>query len=240
MPKSFTDSSLIILLTKNLIYLKGSYQAEIRAFLSKTVPTNFGLEFRVDDQLVSFFAPLRNFLIELKLIAYGEGKRLFLNSTYKEVFYGIQRSRAATSPRILLEAAKRNLLFGLKVEEEVIKDEITNLGTGFKNQVVHVSLNDSEAGYDIKSLKKINHEKYENTYLEVKAVSLNDWSFFWTKNEKQCSKILGASYCIVLVPCDKGFIDIKAKKEIWNPSNYFPRSKDWVSEVTAERYSLKK
>ena len=238
-PKGFSDSSIDRLLTQRLKHLKGSYRTEIRLFLSKAVVHSSGLEIRIDDQLVSFFAPLRNFLIELRLLAYGKEKRLFLNPIHKEVFYGIQRPNTSSSPLKILEASKKNLLFGLKVEQEVIKDEIKRLGAGLKNQIIHVSLNDSEAGYDIKSLKRVSNEEYANTYLEVKAVSANNWAFFWTKNEKQCSKLLGECYCMVLVPCEKGLINIKAKKEIWNPFIYLRDSKEWLSEVTEERYYLR-
>jgi len=236
----FSEPSLKKRIALHLQYLKGFYKKEVCLFLRDSVVTDYGLEIKVDGQLVSYFAPLRNLLIELNLLFYRAGKRLFLNASYKDLFYTIQRPKKASSPNAILDALKKKLYFGLKVEQRVVQQEIQRLGDHYKNKVLHVSVFDSEAGYDIKSLKQTDCGDYEDSYLEVKAVNTSDWSFFWTRNEKQCSRILGDAYCMVLVPCTKGSIDINSKKEIWNPSKVFLSSDDWASEISAERFFLKK
>lgn len=237
--EEFTNYKTKSIIAMHLQYLHGFYKTEIRHFFYNSVFTDSGLEVVLDSQLVSYFAPLRNLLIELNVLFYGKAKRLYLNSTYKELIYNIQRPRAASSPKELLDISKKKLLFGLRVEQKIFQEELKRLRQQDKDKVVHVSLFDSEAGYDIKSIKQAVSGVYENSYLEVKAVNSRNWEFFWTKNEKQSSKFLGEAYCIVLVPCSKGAIDLKSRKDIWNPAKFFLNTKEWTSEVSAERFYLK-
>jgi len=102
----------------------------------------------------------------------------------------------------------------------------------FQEKICHVSLKNVRAGYDIRSFKRKGNKKWIQKYIEVKAVSENDWSFYWSKNEINKSKQLSESYYLYLLPVKNSAFDISGLRQIKNPYyKVFQNQNEWLREI---------
>jgi len=71
--------------------------------------------------------------------------------------------------------------------------------------IVHTADRDVTAGYDIKSFETRSNEDGNSIsrFIEVKAVSLLDYRFYWTRNEIEKSKYYQDKYFLYLLPIAK-------------------------------------
>jgi hypothetical protein len=107
---------------------------------------------------------------------------------------------------------------GLAAEESVVVYEKKRVGPRYEKNVVHVSLRNASAGYDIKSVTQIMEDAIAPRYIEVKAVSPSTFMFYWTYNERRVAELFGKHYYLYLLPIDKrlGF-KLDELKIIQNP-----------------------
>lgn len=90
--------------------------------------------------------------------------------------------------------------------------------TGLQKNVRHMSLENVSAGYDIRSFERQEDGEWTPKCIEVKAVSKNDWGFYWSQNEINKAKQLVESYYLYLLPVKNGgVLDISELKQIKNP-----------------------
>jgi hypothetical protein len=97
------------------------------------------------------------------------------------------------------------------------------------------------AGYDIKSFEISSQEtNYIPRYIEVKAVSIIDYQFYWSRNEFEKSEILRQNYYLYLLPVkDKNNFDIENLKIINDPYKNILNNKDrWIKTVESLGFSL--
>src|SRR3989339_352104 len=89
-----------------------------------------------------------------------------------------------------IEEFKKILISAIFSANEDISDQLRN----FLENVL--------AGYDIKSFENYfdNNSMRIRRYIEVKAVSLNDFKFYWSKNEMLVAKVYGERYYLYLLP----------------------------------------
>lgn len=101
-----------------------------------------------------------------------------------------------------LDAANRDV--GQRAELAVMRYERSVVGRDYADQVVHVSLHTASAGFDIVSLRTKNDVLLESRLIEVKAVSHEDFGFYWSAGEIVAARRFGKTYFLYLVPIRSG------------------------------------
>lgn len=198
---------------------RGSAVAEeLQEFVRNFQRTENGLTYFPHELQRSGHSAVRNFLLEAGLLeSMSTGGPYRLVPKYHETIYRLMRLRASTTAERLQEFSEKRSAIGRSAELVVLENERTRLGATHQDHVVHISLNDSEAGYDIRSLRS--KTEPSPIFLEVKAVSEVDWCFYWTRNEMAAAQWLGESYCLILVPVAAGGeCAIEKAYRLWNPA----------------------
>jgi len=154
------------------------------------------------------YSGLRNFLIDLEFIHidYNETKYIIADD-YTLTFAEMNVSRQV-SPIEFLRIQQKKMEIGRAAELEIIKYEKERLSEfpSLAEKIEHTANKDVAAGYDIKSFEEP-HSNGENPiprFIEVKAVSLLDYRFDWTRNEMEKSKIFQKNYFLYLLPIGRG------------------------------------
>lgn len=180
------------------------------------------------------YVSVREFLFDLGLIYFDN-----LNYYINEKYYSYINKKEVLSPQELKTIINRKEFIGINAEKAIIIYENFMLSTykEFKNSVKidHISNSDVNAGYDIISFDKeyANMGIYKKIYIEVKAISLIDYKFFWTRNEIQISQLIGDQYYLYLLPViSKTDFDIEKLQIIKNPyknvfeNNFYKKSEE--------------
>src|SRR5205823_5962163 len=85
-------------------------------------------------------------------------------------------------------------------------------------RIEHVGVTDVSAGYDILSFTETSSTgAFADRLIEVKAVSVINWHFYWSRNELEAARKLGRNYFLYLVPACKNGFDIANVRIIQNP-----------------------
>lgn len=207
-------------LLDGLRHSQGPHRKELEEFLRHFQRGAEGLDYRPNDLFRSRHSSVRNFLLELKMLeAIIPGAHYRWSAPLNSAAYSLLRPKTSTSSAALQESLSSKKSIGLSAEEALVRRERELLGAQFAHHVKHVSLTDSEAGFDVASVHpQKSREKLLQVFFEVKAVSPVDWSFFLTRNELHAAKWLGDQYCLLLVPIiSSGVSDINGARELWNP-----------------------
>jgi len=197
--ESFKKTLLIILLSSN-----GNSFRYVYEFL-----INFHLEndktlFRPNALEKIKYSNIRNLLIELEfLVIENKNSDYIINPIFLDLFINTFVTKKL-SPISMKMKQDENDLLGLSAEIEIIKFETRRL-TSIKfnpEEIKHVSQFNVLAGYDIQSFENhldCNENRIER-YIEVKAVSIDDHKFYWSKNEIEVAEIYGENYFLYLLP----------------------------------------
>jgi len=179
------------------------------------------------------YSGIRNFLIGLGALQFEPTTNSYLVirelATYlsqKNKFFAYDKFEKKIKSEKELGLAAEILVYNLE------KSKFKNRESIQKN-IRHVSLENVAAGYDIQSYEIIKDNKIVPKYIEVKAVSQDDWKFYWSKNEINKSKSFKESYYLYLVPVKNGSIlDIAKLRQIKNPyRKVFFNKKEWTQEI---------
>lgn len=184
---------------------------------------------------------LRNLLIELEVIDFNYETQIYaVKKAILEKHPGGKRF-IQLSKQALDEILRQNDLLGQEAETAVLKFERTRLSgdSDLANRIRHISPFDVAAGYDIESFKDV--ETKEPIFIEVKAVSITDYEFKWSRNEMDCAEKLCEKYCLYLLPVMAGRkFDFSHLKIIENPvQNILSNGRDWLCETAALSIKLK-
>lgn len=214
----------------------------------------FLLNFHKHDSEISFrptprekiaFSDTRNLLFELEFIVLSpDGRDYLANPKHWNLF-----SKSSTSKVFSYEAFKKAQLqrekIGLKAELAVIKYEIIRL-TGLlikDSEIEHTSLRNVMAGYDIRSFEETLDNKNERVerFIEVKAVPINDYNFYWSKNEIEVAQKLGEKYYLYLLPViSADLFDFESLLIIGNAiKSVYANEFDWTRGVESISFSRK-
>lgn len=175
--------------------------------------TNFLLNFQTENGKTFFkatelqkikFSDTRNLLLELEFISAGaDVATYFINPDFADLFV-TQFSKLKLSPESLKRKQAENESIGLMAEKAVIQFEVTRLAaiSVLQNEIEHTSLVNVLSGYDIKSFEDYldSNSKRIDRFIEVKAVSVDDYKFYWSKTEIQIAKVFGEKYYLYLLP----------------------------------------
>lgn len=179
---------------------------------------------------------LRNFLIEISFIYLNsENNSYVLNDNYLHLFIK-KLGQKNLSQKNLNSILKNQQEIGYLAELKIIEYEKMRLKKFpiLSKNIEHIAKINVNAGYDIKSWDEDNRERF----IEVKAISLTDSRFHWSRNEIEKSQQLKNQYYLYLLPViAKNYFDIDSIEIIKNPfDKMFSKSSIWVNQI--EQYSF--
>lgn len=134
-----------------------------------------------------------------------------------------------TSPKELDKALKDGAEIGLAAELKVFEFELMTVDQRDIDKVVHIALENTNAGFDIASTRR--EEKTDQIcmrMIEVKAVSPKKWAFTLTQNELHVAKENRDSYYLYLVPVIGGNPEVKEMVVIQNPAKELQNKNKWT------------
>jgi len=167
------------------------------------------------------YSGIRNFLIGLGVLKVNYSS----NNYYilKELLTDIISKNTSLSYHEFLQNRTAKEMLSMKVELAVIEEERQKFKDrpGIQTKIKLVSQLNVSAGYDILSFEESSNEKaVQEIYIEVKAVSEQDWKFYWSRNEIDTAKKFGDAYFLYLVPTGmSNAINVKSTQKIKNPYN---------------------
>lgn len=242
--KEYNQNESIInnFLLKKLISSKNIFSREIFTYLSNFKIYNDSFEYTPTIKKRLKESGIRNLFIELGLIWYDrQNKKYEITDIYILDFINYVENRKMTLEELQFILKKQEYL-GAAAELEIIKYEKNRLKKKpqLLKYIEHTSKCNILAGYDIKSceLEKNDFQTPELRFIEVKAVSILDYKFNWSRNEIDKSKLYGMQYYLYLLPMIKGKrFDIKKLKIIRDPyKNIFKNKNKWA--IQEEKYSV--
>jgi hypothetical protein len=190
------------------------------------------------------YSDIRNLLQELEFVFIDQkNDNYFINSNQHNLFLEFICKKGITS-ETLKDRLEENDDIGFKAESKVIEYELNRLTNIVfdRNDIEHTSNINALAGYDIKSYENYldnNLQKVER-FIEVKAVSITDYRFYWTRNEIEIASILGSSYYLYLLPVlSKYTFDLKNLKIIKDPfTNVYLNLKEWIKTEECSSFAI--
>ena len=118
--------------------------------------------------------------------------------------YALALSHAGMPPERIVELEGRNRDLGHRAELVVMAHERNIVGSRYANQVIHVSRYSASAGFDIASLRVKAAMLVESRLIEVKAVSCDDFGFFFSSQEATVARRSRDIYFLYLIPIRNG------------------------------------
>ena len=187
-----------------LFSTNGNISDVLKDFLLNFQTENDKIFFKATELQKIKFSDTRNLLLELEFISVSEdNKTYFINPDFADLFIKQLISRKL-SPESLKKKQAENESIGLTAEKAVIEFELKRLAaiSVLQNEIEHTSLDNVLAGYDIKSFEDYldSNSKRIDRFIEVKAVSVDDYKFYWSKTEIQIAKVFGEKYYLYLLP----------------------------------------
>lgn len=207
--------------------------------------TDFLLNFKIESNDIIFNASLtdkikysdtRNILLELEFISIKpDNDSYIINNKYNNIFIN-KINNGETSLEVFRKNKNAQDELGFLAEKAVIDFEIKRLKDIFiiPEEIEHTSQINVCAGYDIKSFENYLDDNLLKIirYIEVKAVSLPEYNFFWSRNEIEKAKIFGERYYLYLIPVKaQNMFDFDNLLIINNPlNNVYLNQSDWIKQ----------
>ena len=223
---------------------KASFSEYLNEFFSQFHFKNKQYEFAPSAFQRLKYSGLRNFLIDLEFMYLDSTEtKYIIAETYSPTFAAFKQSNQV-SPEEFLRLQQRKDEIGKAAEIQIIKYEKERLSKypDLVKKIEHTALRDVSAGYDIKSFDgKLGEDGNPiQRYIEVKAVSSQDYGFYWTRNEIEKSEYYNQDYYLYLLPVvGKNAFDLKALKIIKDPySNIYKQGSEWARTCEVLAFSL--
>ena len=186
------------------------------------------------------FSNLRNLLIELDFVSYNQAERFYeISDKYLSFFYDLVINDKI-SPEKLKQIIKQREEIGKYAELEAVAYEKTRLSFNkdLSSKIEHISLEDTSAGYDIKSFT-VEDNVVSERFIEVKAISTIEKKFFMSRNEVEKSERYGNNYYLYLLPVlGKNKFDLNNLEIIQDPSKRVFNNQNW--EIVSEQFLIKR
>jgi len=205
-------------------------------------------EFRIDGNIISCavpnklslnIVPIRDMLLESGLIVLDRGREIYsINSDYSHIYFQAKNLNSPKTTKGLLAKQRSNSEIGFLAEKTILDYEIKRINDPTIN-VDHVSDDNPLSCFDIHSFT-INHESKTDRFIEVKAVSISDYSFFWSKSERDVAQILRNKYFLYLLPVTgPSTFSVSDMKQIQDPHiSLLQNREQWNIEQSIIRCSL--
>ena len=224
-----------------LLRARNRYRSEVYRFLQRFKVKNGEVSYASPAQRRSQEQATRNFLMELKLVFYRtDGDEHVLSSQHVWVHSAARDSAGKTPPAALDLAMRSRNELGHAAEIAMMTFERKRVGPDLAGEVTHVALTNVAAGYDIRSITADQGSGRVPRYIEVKAVSPNTFTFYWSQREVDVAKVLGKHYYLYLLPVDRcwGF-DLAGLKMVADPHTVvLGPSSQWTVEFNVLRCGM--
>ncbi|MHA1381371.1 MAG: protein NO VEIN domain-containing protein [Candidatus Helarchaeota archaeon] len=241
--KNFNTEFLQKFFLERLLIHKNHFLDHLEDFLIKFSFNGIYYSFDSSRKNKIKFSGVRNLLIGLGLIKLDYEKNIYI---IEDKFVNIYK-RFVKNKKISPEKLKKSILekekIGNKAELEILnyeKRKLANLPF-LQKKIEHISKNDVKAGYDIKSFEN-NLDKNNNPipiYIEVKAVPIWNYEFYWSRNEIEKAEKLNDKYYLYLLPAKGNNFIINELKKIKNPyKNIYKNKKNWIRTQELMCFSL--
>lgn len=214
---------------------------EINQFIQKFTYSNGQYEFRPDLSQRLAYTHVRNFLISAGIIKH-ENKTSPYRISHEYISFVEQLCRPIhfVSPTVLAKKLLENDRIGKLAEKVVFLYEQQRLSKYpyLIPQINHISLVNTACGYDILSFEEpLDCFNKIERFIEVKAVSIEDYGFFFTRNELLQAESLRDRYYLYLLPAFRNSFSIPDLKIFRDPYiSVFSNTATWDKHV--ELYSL--
>lgn len=240
--KPFDDDdflrSYLIELTLNS---RGAIAGEVHSYLSRFRVSGNALEYSPTTRRRLSESGVRNLLIEFGMVEYDDARKLYSISDRYSHHLANQPQPSRCTPKELDYVLNKRKAVGEAAELEILDYEKGRLSEfpELLENLQHTAAIDAGAGYDIRSYEtEQGGDEPIPRYIEVKAVSLTDFKFHWSKNEIDKAKQSGRQYYLYLLPVvSHNVFDIAGLEIISNPyCKVFMNDEDWNKQE--EHYSL--
>ncbi len=185
------------------------------------------------------FSSIRNLFMELGVVMFNaDDDSYYITGEHLESVLNLIKSHQL-SYKDMQASLKNKEKLGLDAEKIVLVYEINRLNNQplLQEQIEHTSKINVSAGYDIKSFTIFNENNAIPRYIEVKAVSIMDYKFYWSRNEIETARKYQNEYYLYLLPVDKGGkLSLSSLLIIRNPANYLFSNDNW--EISEELFSF--
>jgi hypothetical protein len=161
---------------------------------------------------------------------------------YSDLCAELQASKKLP-PSEFLKIQLANEELGKAAEIKIIEYERELLSSFpyLAEKIEHIAKYNVRAGYDIKSFDiPLENGQHRPKYIEVKAVSLIDYQFIWSRNEIEKSEVHRQEYYLYLLPVKgKNEFHMDHLKIINDPYiNVLNNRDEWIKTVEALAFSL--
>jgi len=224
------------LLKHRMSHLKNFYE-----FISHFIKVEGVYEFVPSAFHRIHYSNARNFLIDLGMLRLSNDSRKYMisdnYSSEIDEYFEKQKLSIKNFNRMLSQQQE----IGDMAEFQIIEYEKQRLAQypNLVERIKHTSQCDVGAGYDIQSFD-VNNDQYVPRYIEVKAVSLTNYQFIFSRNEMEKSELYRDRYYLYLLPVknDTEF-HIEKLMIINNPySNILDNEECWQKLVETISFSL--
>ena len=240
--RQWSDKELKGLLREALLNMRRPLSSDVQAYFDnfKIVGNEYIYEPLTASRLKE--SGIRNFFIELDLVEHNSELGLYkIRDKHLNLFEAYLKGKALTPKELALNLKKKEKL-GKDAESEVLRYERERLA-GYPEllaKIDYTASKDVRAGYDILSWEIWRQEdRPVPRYIEVKAVSATDSSFYWSRNEIEKARQLKTQYYLYLLPVIDGTsFDTSNLEIIPDPTiHFFDNPKNWNRQVETYLFS---
>jgi hypothetical protein len=228
---------------RSLFSCKGQIAEQLHGFLVNFQSQNDVISFNASQIEKIKFSSVRNLLLELQFIEASADRMSYnINPFYTNLFVD-HFTRRKLSPELFKKKQADSDSVGLLAEKEIIDFEIDRLKSLsiVREEIEHTSQKNVLAGYDIKSFENFLDENSNRIYryIEVKAVSSEDFKFYWSRNEIEISRLLRDRYFLYLLPVKSSSkFNLQGLKIIQNPYFNLFLSTEWNKKEEVFTFSM--
>lgn len=189
------------------------------------------------------WATVRDFLMSFGLLHADPMNGAYVIAAEREHIRKKLLESCRTRPEAFAALLLNRETMGRQAELEVLKYERGRLACrpDLLARIRHTSLEDTGAGYDIESCEggDVGQVSEATRLIEVKAVSIWDYRFYWTTNEIRTARLRDQSYWLYLVPTIGGHrFRMDALKAIRAPySTIYRDTQTWSRAVEVMSFS---
>ena len=198
------DAEIRRCLAEAMVAEASPYRVLLADYLVQFKMDGFNLVYRppISERLQE--SPLRNFLMDIRVVTYQAADDVYvLEEDGVELYVWANNLKRPTSRSKLQADAKQKEELGSAAELAVLDYEKNRVGGQWISKVEHVSARIPFACYDIKSVT-LQNSKAVPRYIEVKAVSADSHQFYWTASEFEAARLLRTKYFLYLLPVVAG------------------------------------
>jgi len=226
------DAEIRKRLTEALISEESPYRADIADYLMRFSLSGSNLTYRpsLSERLQQ--SSLRNFLMDIRAVTYRAiDDTYLLDEGAVDLYVWAINFRRSTSKEMLRFDTEHKEQLGIAAEIAVLEYEKDRVGVRWAYKIEHISAGSPFASYDIRSVT-VRGDYAATRYIEVKAVPLDSYQFYWTRSEVEIAQLLKSKYFLYLLPlATSGGFDLKKILIIDDPySTVYQNSKTWQIE----------